>query len=414
MMKENNQITTPEVFRGEYQYIRLLGEGANGLTWLARALSTGADVAVKELKFFNDFKQLELFRRESETLEAIHVKGVPKFYKCLYSESEMEPCYLIQEYIPYPSLQVLLDEGRIFSEEEVLRIMAKTGGILFELQNRYTPPILHRDIKPSNILYHEANGVIETYLIYFGSGANPNKQSAGSTIAGTFGYMSPEQLQGDASLQSDFYSLGATAVQLLTGVSPYKMDSDIFRLRFEDVFKEKETEISPYFLELLQSMLDPDKEKRPQSASELIYAIQNVQKNKPPFLMVNRESIFRRFWRKIAPFFNNYKDDYEQFGWIQDIRLHTDGKFYYIFTTEIKDLTYVSSQVIIPMTDKVTIRHERKITPADAAAGKVCADQCLLHISCDGRYIQLPDKEQIIYLSDRLFNKYQAVLSSVK
>lgn len=413
MSHKMDSITTPEVFRGEYQYIRLLGEGANGRTWLAKSIISGADVAVKELKFFCDFKQLELFRRESETLEAIRVKGVPKFYKSIYSESEIEPSYLIQEYIPYPSLQVYLDEGRIFSEEEVLRIMSKVSGILFELQNQYSPPILHRDIKPSNILYQESNGMIDVFLIDFGSVANPDKQSEGSTIAGTFGYMSPEQLQGNASLQSDYYSLGATAVQLLTGVSPYQMESDVFRLRFEDVFRDKDTSVSKYFLELLQSMLDPDIEKRPQNSSELLFAIQNVIKHKPPFLNKKATpSFLKRLWKnKIYPFIVGSTKKYEQIGWIQDIRLHTDGDFYYIYTSDVHDITYIASSPIRLYQNSyrniIKIYHERDITPTDAIMGKVCANQCLVLVEEPGISIKLLEKEQTIYFSNDLYDKYQ-------
>ena len=118
-MSQQNQeaasiIETPEILKDHYCYTKLLGEGSNGKSWLARCYETGNDVAIKELKNFDALKQLELFQRESEVLASIHVKGVPKLYGSVTSESGA--CYLIEEYIPYPSLQSILDTGKAFQE----------------------------------------------------------------------------------------------------------------------------------------------------------------------------------------------------------------------------------------------------------------------------------------------------------
>ena len=80
-VQPEKQIITPEILNLDYRYIKLLGEGASGLTWLAKDRKTALDVAIKELKFVEDFKLLELFEREAEVLQSIQVDGVPKFYK---------------------------------------------------------------------------------------------------------------------------------------------------------------------------------------------------------------------------------------------------------------------------------------------------------------------------------------------
>lgn len=263
------EVRTPEILNLDYRYTRLLGEGANGRTWLAKERKTGLDVCIKELKFADDFKAWELFHREAEVLQSIKVDGVP-----LYVDSVFAPdftSYIIQEYVPYPSLESYLEKGEIFEEEEVYTILELTSRILFALQTQYLPAIIHRDIKPGNILYQRAtaNSDAKVWLIDFGAVDNAHKQSSGSTIAGTFGYMSPEQLQGEVSPRSDFYSLGATALHLLTGVFPYEIPSELFKLKFHPVIAEKAPKTTKPMIELLDLLLASNAENRPQDIKEL-------------------------------------------------------------------------------------------------------------------------------------------------
>ena len=46
-----SELVTPEILNLDYRYVKLLGEGANGLTWLAKDRRTALNVAIKELKF---------------------------------------------------------------------------------------------------------------------------------------------------------------------------------------------------------------------------------------------------------------------------------------------------------------------------------------------------------------------------
>lgn len=266
---EQSDIKTPDILNLDYRYLRLLGEGANGRTWLARDRRVGLDVAIKELKFAEDFKAYELFQREAEVLQSVRVEGVPHFIKSVNAPDMTS--YIVQEYIPYPSLESRLEKGEIFDEEEVYTILELTSRILFALQTQYIPAIIHRDIKPGNILYCPATPTedAKVWLIDFGAVDNAHKQSSGSTIAGTFGYMSPEQLQGEVSPRSDFYSLGATALHLLTGVFPYEIPVDLFQMKFHPVIEEKAPKTTKPMVDFLDMLLARNAEDRPQSIKEL-------------------------------------------------------------------------------------------------------------------------------------------------
>ena len=125
-------------------------------------------------------------------------------------------------------------------------------------------------------------GDVDIFLIDFGAVANPQKRSGGSTVAGTFGYMAPEQLLGDVAIQSDYYALGATALHCLTGVVPYEIESDGFNLKFKEVIQQKAPNTSVFMIELLDNLLAPEIEKRPKDAAHLLYQIQQVIKGESP------------------------------------------------------------------------------------------------------------------------------------
>lgn len=277
-------VQTPLELAHDYRIIGLLGEGANGKTWLAKKLSTEDWVAIKALKMSvaEDLKSIELFKREAMTLQSLEVNGVPRFYESIFPKKHGDVFYIIQEYIRCSSVAEFLKNNGRFSEVDTLIIMEKLASILMQLQTRYSPPIIHRDIKPSNILFRQSASDCLVYLIDFGAVANPQKRGHGSTIAGTFGYMAPEQLLGDVSIQTDFYAVGATMLHMLTGVAPYQLSSDVFKLQYESVLNEKAPETSPYMKQLLSSLLAPEAEKRPESASELMRKIHCVLTGRSP------------------------------------------------------------------------------------------------------------------------------------
>ena len=312
-MTTQEQLQTPHCLMFKYRYERLLGEGTNGKTYLATDLRTGQKLAIKELKISqsDNFKSFELFKREAETLSSLNVNGVPKFYESLLSEELGGECYIVQEYIHAPSIQSYLNNKRKFTEEETLLVMQKTAQILNVLHSQYSPPVIHRDIKPSNILCDLPNGApwdnIHPYLIDFGAVANAHSNTDKSTIAGTIGYMAPEQNFGECLPQTDLYALGATALHMLTGVPPYEMDFDTYSLKFEDAINEHAPKTSKEMRALLSSLLQVSYDKRPESASALLHEIaiirgeevkKEIQEDEPKLSPIARVLYKLFFWKK--------------------------------------------------------------------------------------------------------------------
>lgn len=262
-----------------YKYVELIGEGTFGKTYKAVRLEDGEFVAVKALKFSENLKDYDLFKRETEILKSINSPNVPQYYETISSGEAFTECWIVQEYIEGKNLLEILEEkqktqGRAFTERGVFEMLWECSEIIQMLQTKYNPPIIHRDIKPSNIMMrkHAINGN-RFVFVDFGAVANPQRRIVNSTVAGTVGYMAPEQLIGDCCVQSDYYALGATALHLLTGIAPCNFPSDGFSIQFKDKLRECLPDVSDNMVELLEKLLLQNASDRPANADELCNCI---------------------------------------------------------------------------------------------------------------------------------------------
>ena len=95
-------IETPEILRRKYRFIRQIGEGANGITYLAVERVSGEKVAVKQLKKVDDFKSFDLFRREVETMKSVDIDGVPKYIDYIERKIAKVGCRLSYSFYALP------------------------------------------------------------------------------------------------------------------------------------------------------------------------------------------------------------------------------------------------------------------------------------------------------------------------
>ncbi|NEQ85227.1 MAG: protein kinase, partial [Moorea sp. SIO2I5] len=120
-------------------------------------------------------------------------------------------------------------QGKKFTEIEVRELLISLLKVLEYVHSRR---IIHRDIKPDNIIIRQRDGV--PVLIDFGAVkeamstvvTNSGTPHPASIIIGTPGYMSSEQSAGHPTYSSDLYSLGLTAIFLLTGKIPQLFHTD--------------------------------------------------------------------------------------------------------------------------------------------------------------------------------------------
>ncbi len=168
--------------------------------YLVRDLELGIFRAVKELPIRN--------RREAGLLRLLEHPFLPKMID--YTERG-EYCYIIMEYIRGKSLEQYLQDGYVFSLEEILH----TGDVILqvlEYLHSRKPAVYYGDLKPANLMLTAQKRL---YLVDFGSAVFSYSASYKET-KGTRGYAAPEQMQGEINAASDFYALGKT-LEMLCG-----------------------------------------------------------------------------------------------------------------------------------------------------------------------------------------------------
>ncbi len=257
-----------------YQIQSLLGRQIGRRTFLATDLEVQIPVVVKLLLFGPDFtwEDFKLFEREAITLKSLDHPAVPKYLDYFELETELGKGFaLIQTYIDAPSLETTIQDGRKFSEAEVIELAEGLLDILIYIHGQI-PPVIHRDIKPSNILLtnRSGNSIGDIYLVDFGSVQTVASKDSGTiTIVGSYGYIPLEQFGGKTTMASDLYSLGMTLIYLITGVHPAELTQVNGQVKFDS------SEISRKFSRWLEKMTHPHLDRRFDSAKSALTALKS-------------------------------------------------------------------------------------------------------------------------------------------
>ena len=264
---DNNYELEFTALKDKYQIIEKIGHGAQASVFKAQA-ANGDLVAIKvfDLRSAENWKSVELLKREVDTLKNINVKGTPSFVEFIDSSPFY---YLVESFISGQSMDELIKGGFRPTEMQIVEILVKTSIILDRLHS-LAVPVIHRDIKPANLLLDITPNGIKVHIVDFGTVAAIRQRTNASTFAGTAGYLAPEQLYGRALPASDIYGLGMSVIHLITGMAPYEMEMDGLTLMYEKYLPEN---ISPWLKDLLSDMVQSNPNDRVRDANEILMRI---------------------------------------------------------------------------------------------------------------------------------------------
>ncbi|MBD2481246.1 serine/threonine-protein kinase [Planktothrix sp. FACHB-1365] len=272
-------VKIPDLLRGRFRMIKLLGQGGFGRTYLAEDIDKLNEKCV--VKQFVPMMQgtaglqkaLELFEREARQLQQLgHHAQIPAL-SAYFSENNQ--LYLIQQYIEGETLDQILQKQGVWTEQQVKELLTS---LLPVLQFIHEKNVIHRDLKPDNIM-RRRNG--EYVLIDFGVAKDLSAtviHTQVGTRVGSDGYASREQMQGgDAYPATDLYSLGATCFYLLTKISPLELWLDDGYSWTKNWQKYVKQDLSPELNKVLDQLLKKDIEDRYSSADQVLQNLQIIR-----------------------------------------------------------------------------------------------------------------------------------------
>ncbi|MGD1806811.1 trifunctional serine/threonine-protein kinase/ATP-binding protein/sensor histidine kinase [Dapis sp. BLCC M126] len=262
-----------------YQAHELIHKSERTLVYRGLNLESGQPIIIKLMaQEYPSFSELVQFRNQYAITKNLDIPGIVKPYSLLRYKNGYA---LIMEDIGAISLA---EYQRQFSMsiEQFWEIALPIADILHHLHQNY---IIHKDIKPANILIHQETQ--EVKLIDFSiSSLLPKERTSLQTpnvLEGTLVYLSPEQtgrMNRGIDYRSDFYSLGVTFYEILTGKLPFESE-DPLELVHAHIAKTptliSDVQVPKLLADIVMKLMAKNAEQRYQSALGLKHDLEKCR-----------------------------------------------------------------------------------------------------------------------------------------
>ncbi|WP_219641617.1 serine/threonine-protein kinase [Cohnella sp. CFH 77786] len=247
------------VYGDRYRIVAQIGRGGMGRVYLAEDIRLNGKRRALKLTAAHPAEK-DAFIREARILSELQHPHLPDIVD-YYPPDADGWAAIVMEYVPGDTLADLFARsGNRLPFVRVLRYLEQLCDLLCYLHGQ-RPMIVFRDLKPANVLIDRHDRAV---LVDFGIARTYRPEAGADTERlGTPAFAAPEQMRGkQTDARSDLYGWGAMAYCLLSG-------GRFAYRRTGSVRRELQADVPNGFLDLLESVLSEDPEKRPQSAGEL-------------------------------------------------------------------------------------------------------------------------------------------------
>lgn len=271
--RRNEQETPGRIEATRFEVIREVGKGGMATIYLAKdALAPHRPVALKVIHPHLAGDPDLVARFQHEVRAQVQLKHPCVVEMIGWGEDATGRLFMAMEYVDGPTLRDLMQAARRLPVELASYV---TASVLAGLGCAHDRGLVHRDVKPGNIMVTR-DGRVKVADFGIAKAEEMTKLTSTGNVIGTPAYMSPEQaLARPLDARSDLFSVGVMLYEMLLGENPFQTGnpattlSRVVHHQQRPAFETLPT--TPALLEgLLDSLLQKDAERRPESASHAL------------------------------------------------------------------------------------------------------------------------------------------------
>jgi serine/threonine protein kinase len=298
---------------GKYEVINCVGRGSMGIVYAGHDPFADRKVAIKVCSIVDENQSQasrlakKLFFNEAHTTGAL---DHPNILSVLDAGEDADQPYIVLEFVDGgDTLKRYIDKENLLSIERIVEILFQCAKALDYANRR---GVIHRDIKATNILL-TADGRVKICDV----GIAQYSSSDQTQVMGLLGsprYMSPEQArEDDVTGQTDLYSLGVVAYELLTGKAPFAangLSKLINQILHEDPtpVRDLRPDVPEQLAQIVSKAMSKEVDARYQSGQEMAVDLASLfSRLEEPADPPPAEDKFNTV--RDLPFFNEFTDE---------------------------------------------------------------------------------------------------------
>jgi Tol biopolymer transport system component len=272
---------------GPYKIVALIGAGGMGEVYRARDGRLLRDVALKVLpeSFTTDPDRLRRFEQEARAVAALNHPNIVSVYDVGNVDGVH---FIVSELLEGETLRQRITAAGMPARKAIDLAKQLADG----LAAAHEQSIVHRDLKPENIFITRSGRV---KILDFGLAklrrpremaetvdGNSEAHTSIGQVLGTAGYMSPEQVKGEAADQrSDIFSFGSILYEMLNGQRAFKRNTSAEIM--SAILNEEPPELTghsgaipPALERIVRHCMEKQPAQRFQSAHDIAFALESV------------------------------------------------------------------------------------------------------------------------------------------
>lgn len=267
---------------GDYEILQILGAGGMGKVFKVRNVISDRVEAMKVLlpNLEGNTDLADRFIREIKVQASLNHPNIANLHTALNVDNKL---IMLMEYIDGRTLDVVVKDGPLPIEEMSGYAMQALEALAYA----HGKGVVHRDLKPSNMMISPQG---QLKLLDFGIAKLTTETALTKTglTVGSIYYMSPEQIQGAATLdgRADLYSFGICLYELFTARRPFEGDSEysIMAAHLQQVPIppiERDPRLPSALNDIILMAIEKEPDKRFQSAGAMLAAMRAIRGSVP-------------------------------------------------------------------------------------------------------------------------------------